>query len=266
MTVQLALFYDAFLDAVVGGDPRALGMCLEDRSAADNALVYRNTVFRGAADALSTAYPAVARLAGSAYFESVAIAYVSAEPPLRRSLVGYGETFPEFLEAAPGIDQAPYMPDAARLDRAWLGAHRAADANALAAPELTAVPPDRLTDLGLRLHPSVRIVELGWTVHEAWKANRDVAGREKEAREVCRGRQSVLLWRAGHEVASQTLTPAEAAFFGALQEKRPLGAAAAEALTISEHFNTSLVFAGALEAGVFDASQPELDQKREEWW
>ncbi len=266
MTVQLALFYDAFLDAVVGGDPRALGACLEDRSAADNALVYRNTVFRGAADALSTAYPAVLRLAGSGYFESVAVAYVGAEPLRRRSLVGYGETFPEFLETAPGVDQAPYMPDAARLDRAWLDAHRAADANALAAAELTAVPPDRLADLSLQLHPSVRVVELGWTVHEAWKANRDGGGGEKDAREVRRGQQWVLLWRAGHEVESQVLTVAEAAFFKALLEKRPLGVAAAEALSISEDFNTSLVFAGALEAGVFDASQPELDQKREEWW
>ncbi len=266
MTVQLALFYDAFLDAVVGGDPRALGGCLEDRSAADNALVYRNTVFRGAADALSTAYPAVLRLAGSGYFESVAVAYVGAEPPRRRSLVGYGETFPEFLETAAGVEQAPYMPDAARLDRAWLDAHRAADANALAAGELTAVPPDRLADLKLQLHPSVRVVELSWTVHEAWQANRAAAGDENTAREVCRGREWVLLWRAGHEVASQTLTAAEAAFFKAIEQRRPLGVAAAEALSISEDFNTSLVFAGALEAGVFDASQPELDQKREEWW
>lgn len=265
MSASLADFYDAFLEAVIEARPRALGSLLEDPIAAGDAIVYRNTVFRGAADALSTAYPAVARLGGSAYFEAVAVAYVAAHPPRQRSLVGYGEAFPEFLETAPGVEEAPYMPDAARLDRAWLGAHRAADADALIAGALAAVPPERLSELHLRLHPSVRVVELGWALHDAWKANRGDGG-DRTMREVRRERQFVLVWRLGHEVQSQVLSAAEATFFGALAGGRTLGAAAEDALKDSAAFNTSLVFAGALEAGLFAAGQPDLDLKREEWW
>lgn len=265
MSAPLAGFYDAFLDAVLDARLDGLACFLDDRKAAANAIVYRNTSYRGTADALATAYPAVARLAGPAYFEPVAIAYVDAFPPDQRTLAGYGEGFPEFLKTAPGVDKAPYLPDAARLDRAWLSAHRAPGGASLSARALAAVPADRLAGLKLRLHPSARLVELAWDVHEAWRANSTDGGDER-VRSVSPSRQHVLLWRDGHEVASQVLDEAEASFFESLADGASLGDAAAAALAVSQQFNTSLVFAGALEAGVFDADQPDIEAKREEWW
>lgn len=264
MSAGLHAFYDAFLGAVDGADPRPLADFLDDRSAVENAIVYRNTIYRGAADALATAFPATARLAGGAYFEAVAVAYIAAEPPQRRSLVGYGASFADFLARAPGIEQAPYIPDAARLDRAWLSAHLAPAAGALRAEALGAVAPERLDQLVLRLHPSAHIVDLSWSVHDAWKDNRgeDAPG----ARAVTHDRQTVLLWRLNHEVQSQILSGAEARFFQRLAEGLTLGAAAAAALACAPDFNLSLVFAGALEAGLFDDVQPDMEAKREEWW
>ena len=261
---MLSGYYQAFLDAVVGSDPRTLGVYLEDRALVSNAIVYRNTTFRGAADALSTAYPAVARLAGDAYFEHVAIAYVEASPPRQRSLVGYGEDFADFLETAPGIVEAPYLADAARLDWAWLGAHRAPSQISLAASDLAVLRPERLAELKLKLHPSVRLLELRWGVHDAWKHNRNLA--PAIAQEVLPSRQHVMLWRPAHEVETQVLSPAEALFFQLLDGGSALGEAAQTALAASPDFNTTLVFAGALEASVFAGEQPDLDLKREEWW
>lgn len=262
--MTLAYFYQAFVGAIAGPDPRALGAFLEDSETLANALVYRNTTFRGAADALATAFPAVARLAGEPYFEHVAVAFVEASPPRQRSLVGYGEGFADFLESAPGMAEAPYLPDAARLDFAWLGAHRAAAQSPLQASALAALRPERLAELRLRLHPSVRVVELSWSVHDAWRHNR--AAAPATAHQVLHERQDVLLWRPGHEVQSQVLSAAEARFFAALAGGLPLGEAAQAALATSPDFNTSLVFAGALEAGVFGGEQPDIDGKREEWW
>lgn len=261
---MLSGYYQAFLDAVVGSDPRMLGAYLEDRALVSNALVYRNTTFRGAADALATAYPAVARLAGDAYFEHVAIAYVETSPPRRRSLVGYGEGLADFLETAPGIADAPYLADAARLDWAWLGAHRALSQAPLAAADLAALRPERLAELVLKLHPSVGLLELGWSIHDAWKHNRTDA--PAIAHQVLPLRQYVMVWRPAHEVETQILSAAEALFFKTLAAGASLGEAAGAALAASPDFNTTLVFAGALEAGVFAGEQPDLNAKREEWW
>jgi hypothetical protein len=261
--MSLASFYDAFLGAVVESEPRGLADFLEDRAAVENAIVYRNTVFRGAADALATAFPAVARLAGAAYFESVAVAYVGAEPPRQRSLVGYGESFPAFLERAPGVDQAPYLPDAARLDQAWLRAHRAAGGAALEAASLNAVVPEKLPELRLRLHPSVQLTALAWSLHDAWKDNRGEAAAPS-TRDVRHEPQYVTHWRLGYEVESQVLSPAEARFFNALRQDQALGEAAERAMACASNFNISRVFAGALEAGVFDAAQPHLTTMGEE--
>jgi hypothetical protein len=260
--MSLASFYDAFLGAVVESEPRRLADFLDDRAAVENAIVYRNTVFRGAADALGTAFPAVARLAGATYFESVAIAFVAAEPPRQRSLVGYGETFPLFLERAPGVDQAPYLPDAARLDQAWLRAHRAAGGAALDAGALSAVSPEQLPELRLRLHPSVQLTALEWSVHDAWKDNRGDIATPSE-REVRHEPQYVMHWRLGHEVESQVLAAAEARFFDALRQGQTLGEAAERAIACASDFNISLIFADALEAGLFDTSQLDLEQKGE---
>lgn len=261
---MLSGYYQAFLDAVVGSDPRPLGAYLEDREQVSNALVYRNTTFRGAADALAAAFPAVTRLAGEAYFEHVAVTYVGAAPPRRRSLVGYGEGLADFLRTAPGIAEAPYLPDAARLDWAWLSAHRAPTQTPLAAADLAAVRPERLADLVLKLHPSVGLLELGWSVHDAWKHNR--TGAPAIVHQVLPARQHVMVWRPAHEVETQVLSPAEALFFTTLAAGASLGKAAEAALAASADFNTTLVFAGALEAGVFAGDQIDLDAKREEWW
>lgn len=259
----LAGFFDAFVEAVIERRPAALVTHLTDESAADNAIVYRNTVYRGGADALANAFPAVARMAGPAYFERVAIAYVSAVPALTRSLVGYGEAFPALVAQAPGLEQAPYMADAARLDRAWLEAHLAPSREPLQAGALAALKPERLADMRLALHPSVRLLRLDWTVYDPWKHNRGEGDPVEHV--VTPHEQWVLVWRPFFDVESRVLSLAEARFLSRLGDGGALGEAA-QAAGEAGDFDISLVFAAALEGGVFDSEQRELDSLREEWW
>lgn len=260
---QLADFYDAFLDAVVAGKPKSLGAFLEPRNTPENVIVYRNTVFRGAADALATAFPAVARLAGTNYFEAIAIAYVEAHPPRSRTLVGYGAQFPEFLETAPGIDAAPYLPDVARLDRAWLAAHLAADQLPLTGDALAESLPEQLAARSLPLHISVQLITLSWDAHAAWSANRIDTEASFDAREVRPARQDVALWRPRHEIQSQVLTQAEAAFLATMLAGRSLNEAALGALALDHDFNVGHVFAGAIAAGLF-ADLPHITHADQE--
>lgn len=253
---HLSSFYGAFLDAVVARKPQSLALYLTDDGAASNALIYRNTVFRGAADALSGAYPAVARLAGADYFERVAVAYVEAFPPRDRSLVGYGADFATFIAQAPGLEHAPYLPDAARLDRAWLEAHLAPSRRGMDAARLAPLEPERLAELNLTLHPSVRIVQLAWTLHDAWKHNR--AENEPTAYALKQQSQYVLVWRPGFEVETRILSDGEARFLLCLEQGASLGCASLQAEAVAPEFNTSLVFAASIENGLFDSVQPRL--------
>jgi len=259
---QLAAFYDAFLDAVIERRSAALAAFVEARATPNDAIVYRNTVFRGGADALATAFPAVARLAGANYFEAVAVAYVEAYPPRTNTLAGYGALFPEFLGAAPGIENAPYLPDVARLDRAWLVAHLAADETPLTADALGASDPEDLAAKSLPLHASVQLVTLSWDIHDIWHANRAVADERCDAREVNRKRQDVAIWRPRHEVRSQVLTLPEAEFLAAMAEGHSLSAAATRAIEIDSNFDVSQMFAGAIAAGVFAALAHRADTPR----
>jgi len=251
----LATFYDAFLDAVMEQRPRALQYCLDDPARADDAIVYRNTIFRGSADALATAYPAVARMAGAAFFDTLAVAYVASAPPRTRSLVGYGQDLAAFLSEFPGAEAAPYLADAARLDRAWLEAHLAPDAPSLTATDLSASAPEDIAALKLALHPSVHIVSLTWNVYNAWVANRLADGSEQQARTVDRIDTWVLLWRLDNEVQHRRLGQGEATFLRALQSGQSLGEAATTALQAADDFDTSSSFAGALNAGVLASFQ-----------
>lgn len=249
--MQLSAFYDVFLGAVIEGRLRPLSFCLDDASASRNAVVYRNTVFRGAAEALATAYPAVVRMAGEAYFEPIAVSFVQKAPPTERSLVGYGQTFPDFLLGAPGLDAAPYLSDVARLDRAWLEAHLASEGLVLTASSLSNVPPDLLPKLKLEFRPSVRLLALSWDIGAAWAANRAKGDAGIQEMIVAPIPNHVLLWRLENEVQHQHLEIGEAAFFKAIESGSPLDKAAEAAIAADEDFDTSLVFAKALHAGIF---------------
>ena len=86
---------------------------------------------RAIIDALASSYPAVLRLVGQPYFDALGATYLRNYPPTARTLVGYGENFPDFVAQVESAKALPYLRDIARLDRAFLESSIAADAPAL---------------------------------------------------------------------------------------------------------------------------------------
>ncbi|MEO8523669.1 MAG: DNA-binding domain-containing protein [Caldimonas sp.] len=119
-------------------------------------IVYRNTVMRGAVDALAANHPTVAQLVGVEWFEHVAARFVSTNLPRDGSLALYGVGFADFLAAFAPSGELPYLADVARLDRAWTEAHLAADAPVLTARDLAGLSPQALLDAVLVPHPAAR--------------------------------------------------------------------------------------------------------------
>lgn len=136
--------------------------------------VYRNTARRGAIEALVANYPTVGRIVGEEWLQGAAAVYVESHWPRSPVLLDYGADFPAFLADFPPAAAMPYLPEIARIDRAWTECHLAADAPVLALHELAAVG-DGLAVARLRLHPAARWV---WCdeapAFELWQRHREM--------------------------------------------------------------------------------------------
>src|SRR3546814_16737936 len=66
----------------------------------------------------------------------------------------------------------PWLADGARIERAWLDAYHAADAEPLAPSALSAIPPERLAGTVLTPHPATRIVRSRYPATTIFAANR----------------------------------------------------------------------------------------------
>ena len=115
------------------------------KSARKRYSVYRNNVTVSLINALAAVFPATMRITGVDFFRAMARFHVRATPPTSPLLFEYGRDFPDFIERYEYARLMPWLADVARIERAWLDAYHAADAEPLAPQVLASIPPERLT-------------------------------------------------------------------------------------------------------------------------
>lgn len=237
-------FHADFAGAVTSGETAAVEPWLTTPSALRRMAVYRNNVVHGVIEILRAAYPAVDRLVGANFFAPMAKAYWQAFPPTQPSMSLYGEGFAAFIDGyAPAADLV-YLGDVARLDRAWLEAHHAADAPALDSGQIAQLPPEALPQLAPGLHPSVSLLSSAWPAHAIWSSNR---GEAEPIRIKLRPEASfAMVWRHRGEVQHRALAAADHAFLVALAHRQSLQGAAEIALDIDLAHNAAALFGEAL--------------------
>lgn len=197
--------------------------------------VYRNNVYSSLIEAIANRYPVVGRLVGEAFFAAAARAFVADHPPQNPMLLAYGGAFADFLACFEPVRDLPYLPDIARLEWAWHEAYHARDADPLGAEDLGGVPPDRIADLILTLHPSLRLVSSAYPVLSIWQTN--TLDDEVTPIDPSAGGEDVLVLRPRHEVAVLPLLPGGHAFIGRLEQGASLGAGAAAATAADPEFD-----------------------------
>ena len=187
---------------------------------------------------------------GVNFFRAMARFHVRATPPTSPLLFEYGRDFPDFIERYEYARSMPWLADVARIERAWLDAYHAADAEPLDPELLAAVPAERLADTTLTPHPATRIVRSHFPAVTIFAANRndDPVGRF-EATEP----EDALVTRPALEVMVQRLPVGGAALLTRLVAGESLGEAAAATLAESTDFDLPANIAGMLEAGAFTA-------------
>jgi len=213
--------------------------------------VHRNNVMVGCIDALAANFPTVVRLVGDAFFRDMAAEFARANLPARPSLFDYGAEFADFVAGFEPAAALPYLADVARVDRWWLEAHVAADADVLTGAALAAVDPASLDDVRLRLHPAVRFGWFEQPIHTIWRRNRTAP--DAIADELDWRAEGVLVTRPRDDVATGAINRAAAAFLAACADGATLAAATVRALESDPQADLAATFAQLVGAGAFTA-------------
>lgn len=211
--------------------------------------VYRNNVVASLTEALRESFPAVCRIVGEEYFRALAPIYIAQQPPASPVLLEYGTTFPAFLAQFEALAELRYLPDVARIERAWLESYHAADALALDLATLADVPSDRADDICFTAHPSLRLVRSSFPALTIWRMNigDGIAGPV----DLAAGGEDALMLRAEAEVEVRAIPPGAAELLAALASGRPLGQAAAAAMEVCPSFHLVGDLTALLDAGLF---------------
>ncbi|MCY0096569.1 DNA-binding domain-containing protein [Hoeflea ulvae] len=223
------------------------------KSATKRFAVYRNNMTVSLIEALASIFPAVERLVGEDFFRDMARVYLLEEPPRTPLMFEYGGGFAAFLEGFEPVAKLVYLPDVARLERAWLDAFHAADASPLPPGALGAIPPECLGDVVFTPHPATRLVQSRYASVSIFSAS-----REERPLDAIRplDPEDGLITRPHYDVQVRQLPPGAAVFFKALMAGTSLGDAAG--LTLEQHpgFDLPSAISAMLEAGVFSACSP----------
>jgi hypothetical protein len=142
----------------------------------------------------------------------------------------------------------PWLANTARIERAWLDAYHAADAEPLPPAALATIPQEKLATLIFIPHPATRIVRSRFFAVAIVARNR---GNDPVDRIDASTPEDALITRPDLEVMLRRLPPGGATFIESLMSGRSLGEAAAFAFEISSSFDIAANIAGIIEAGAF---------------
>lgn len=232
----------------------------QGKSAQKRFAVYRNNVTVSLIAALADIFPAIERLVGEAFFRDMARLYIAEEPPRSAVMFEYGSGFAAFLGRFEPVSSYPYLPDVARLEKAWLAAFHSADADPLQPGALGAIPPENLAETRFTVHPATHIVQSNFAAVSIFSASREKRPLEgiKPATP-----ETGLVTRPFDAVEVRQLPAGAAEFFNALITGASLGEAADQTLARHPGFDLPSAISAMLEAGVFTAcsvGQPNMEQ------
>jgi len=186
------------LDAIVVGDERLSAEARVD--------IYANMYFYRILDALKEDFPATLAVLGEDNFHNLVTGYLLEYPPTEPSLYYCGRYLADYLRDHPMRDDAPFVADLARLERASVEVFHGADAAPLEPDALRAIAPDDWPALKLGIQPSAQILAVKWRVSELLRAVEEDRGWQPAKR----GAVKILVWRRDARVFYREVEEAEA--------------------------------------------------------
>jgi hypothetical protein len=236
----LADFQLAFASAIDRDGGRARIRRADPMEAQPGFEVYRNTTPQALIEALRGNYPVTVQIVGDEAFDALAFVFGRRHPPSDPILLKYGERFADFLAAQAWIEEVPYVPDVARLERLWTEAHLAADAAPLTAADLAALGADNWMAMRLALHPATRTIWLSTPAMTIWQAHLAEGGFDTLAPEW--RAEGALLTRPADEVRAVPIDAPAHRLITGLRMGESFGAAAAAATRLYPEADIAALF------------------------
>jgi hypothetical protein len=172
---------------------------------------------------------------------------VLARRPRSPALARHAETFPDFIRSLGRMASIDYLADVAELEMLCGRAYRAADAAATARSTFASLPPERLADLRVALHPSVALLASRFPVVTVWEANRDDSDAFPIRHWVA---ERALIARPFRKVEVRRLSAGGLAFLAALQAGTTLRDAAQAATAAGSEFQLAARLAQLIELNI----------------
>ena len=181
--------------------------------------IYANMYFFRILEVVRDDYPALAALLGSTGFHNLITDYLLACPPVHFSIRHVGDRLAAFVATHSVRAARPYLEDLARFEGALNDAFDASDAAVRTAADLAAVPATAWGGLQLLWHPSVRLLNCAWPVHEIRTAvdRGEMPGPPQPA--VTR----LCVWRQGLEVRHRAVESLEFEAMIRVRDGAPFG-------------------------------------------
>ena len=202
----------AFADGIASGNERLTpAMQLE---------IYREQFFLRHLDVLREDFRSLAHLLGDAAFDSLARAYLQANPPRSFTLRDLGVDLARFVETAPPWADDALLADHARVEWAFVACFDASSAPALALADVVGVAEDARPSARVVLQPSVQRLFLRHAAHDYRLAirNGEAALGRPEAKP-----SWVVVFRGPAALQCVDLEPDAYALLDELARETPLG-------------------------------------------
>jgi hypothetical protein len=167
--------------------------------------IYANAYFYRILDVFKEDYPATLAVVGADNFHNLATGYLIDYPSTEPSIYFAGRNFAEYLATHPLRERFPYLADLARLERSTLESFHAADAKALDADAIRAIPPTEWSALRMRAHPATLLLESTWRVDRVLRAVEEGVAWSPPACESV----TIIVWRQKARVAYRAAEKAE---------------------------------------------------------
>jgi hypothetical protein len=194
----------------------------------------------------------------------MAFAFVLSDPPTSPILLEYGAGFPDFIGKFEPAAALPYLPDVARIERAWAEAYHAAEAIPLERSAFAAIAPADLADLHLALHPSLRIVRSSLPALTIWRMN--VGDGVPGLVDLAAGGEDALVARPETEVEVRSMPPGGAEFVAALANRQSVTEATRTAVAAYPLFDLAANLAGLMGARILTGCALAGDAERRQAW